>query len=330
MLEQLVGSQSLVGAITSALNLQNVSLWSFAIVLLWVLSPIGGQSSLRLVSFTEASNSSQQLIYAPVAGTTHWFGGLIHLDDVQGGVNALISASLLAPNETSNAPADTWGNPKIPVSDYILNLKRNDSLHDNTSVWQDMSKVGKDIRYSSLIGVPLWDVPAQGNAVFTVRWPITSTDCTWKGHAYNVKEWCDFSNAWYNTPSQFLYNGGMCTYNTTTKSNIGYILQGGSTLSSEFLHSTNTSTVGTQHAHQLTIDSPPSYIDVNYTIYNPLTAENSSKPYNYGASATCLLKTIHADVEMSCTDGKCHVARMRKSNDPRPDFLSVVSLIPGT
>lgn len=60
MLEYLIQSQSFAGSIEAVINLRYASLASIAISLLWALSPIGGQSSLRLLTIGDDVTESQQ------------------------------------------------------------------------------------------------------------------------------------------------------------------------------------------------------------------------------------------------------------------------------
>ncbi|KAF2658976.1 hypothetical protein K491DRAFT_689580 [Lophiostoma macrostomum CBS 122681] len=63
VLEKLVGSQSLVSTVSSAFALRSFNALSIYLLLLWSLSPLGGQSSLRLLSETNTAIFDNSVAY---------------------------------------------------------------------------------------------------------------------------------------------------------------------------------------------------------------------------------------------------------------------------
>lgn len=313
MLEQLIQSQSFAGSIEAAYGLRDLSVASFAITLLWALSPIGGQSSLRVLSTAAANIQSETSVYGVTAETMRYFGGSAHQVNDQNVINALFSASLLAPDSTRSGPTDTWANIKIPASKYVLDLQPN--------AWRTFDTASGSINYSSLVGVPTWCVPDQGTASFNLNWPIVDTDCHWEQPGYSELEWCKFCNN-HPDPNNALcetYNTAQqCILNETTGEVQGQTSDGGlSVITSNVPYNLT----------QLYSNSTPQYMDILFSVRNSHKVNNISYP---GSKSRCRLRTVRVEAGVLCNDGACHVSKVRKSNDPRPDFINPVSAFPFT
>ena len=149
-----MGSQSLASSIETAFALRIITPIAGLIVLLWLLSPIGGQSSLRLLSIQQLpeiglqadlllGQQYQQCVWRFIRGS---------LLTTPNAIRAIIAASLLAQPSTWTSPVDTWNNAKIPMIESFVQetLNGNDEVSPN---WYLVSSDAPGIlltgRYSS-------------------------------------------------------------------------------------------------------------------------------------------------------------------------------------
>jgi len=168
-------------------------------------------------------------------------------------MNALIPASLLAPDNTRNGSTDTWGNIKILASHYVSGLE--------PGAWRAIDVSSELTNFSSLIGVPIWGVLDKGNANFTLVWPIFDiTDCNWTASGYTVPAWCDVPRPnWYSVT----INATECITSTA---------QGGTSDSSyEHLSVMSSDDYSTT---QLNTTSTPQYMKISFSVRNPHKLNN--------------------------------------------------------
>lgn len=146
--------------------------------LLWMLSPLGGQSSLRVLSRTETNiESSTTVTYY---NDTYWSGNAYDSSSTISNSHqpeSIYAACLLQSDVTRNSSLDNWGNVKIPV----LGSLEAHSPNKPTDQWTEVSPA-RDTTYSSLVGTML-DLPTQANET-TMRFSIEATylelDCSRK------------------------------------------------------------------------------------------------------------------------------------------------------
>ncbi|PVH99918.1 hypothetical protein DM02DRAFT_710166 [Periconia macrospinosa] len=150
-LDLLAGSTSLTSTVTSQLQLHAVSLPGLALIAIWALSPIGGQASLRQMSLeNQTVPIADSLTYMTHSGSTAQFG-YSNRGIYWAIVNALFSATLLAPVTTKLSPRDTWGNLRVPMLEHFES-----SSSSNEGGWFSIDYTGtEDVHYSSLVGIPI-------------------------------------------------------------------------------------------------------------------------------------------------------------------------------
>lgn len=307
MLEQLIQSQSFAASIEAAYSLRSLTFASFAITVLWAFSPLGGQSSLRILSTTEASTESQLPVYAAVAETLRYFGGGAHAMTTQTNINGIFVTSLMAPQTASNGPTDTWGNVRIPASHYVEDLE--------PGTWYTADESSGFTDYSSLVGIPVWGVPDKDTVNFSITWPIFNTDCQWKQPGYSDLEWCYFSlNHTKSTEQQ------NCTYNATDGT-----VQGPSYKGLPVMTSTDPLWLTEVFVPQLNSSSNPVYMAFAYSMLDDHEVDGVGYP---GSKAECKLRTVRAEAQVFCASGACRVTRLRRTIEAKPDFINVVCAQP--
>jgi hypothetical protein len=174
LLEQLTGSQSLAGTIERMVMLRRFGIISIAIVLTWGLSPLGGQSSLRILDVVQAPVlNQQQLYYWNTSASETIFDGADDVDVNGPAVNALYSASLLAPANVENGAVDLWNNVKVPMLDALSP----EAIIAEHNPWISVNHTD-NVTYSSLIGYMLAGVPSGGKSNFSMESSYLNMACS--------------------------------------------------------------------------------------------------------------------------------------------------------
>ena len=159
--EQLLGSHTISGAFLTQANLRAYNVIGLFIVIIWCLSPLGSQASLRVVSVEHSYSRSAVTLTALNAFTQY---GLGDNTEIAGPIAAaLFSATLLRDRNQ-----DLWGNIRLPS---IERLTRNESTG-----WIDLSG-STDIDYPSLVGLPVVGLPRVGNTTFTLSGSYLNIEC---------------------------------------------------------------------------------------------------------------------------------------------------------
>jgi hypothetical protein len=174
-LEQLIGSQSFFASIERQFGLRRINLLGLAIITAWVLSPLGGQSSLRLLStrpFPIVIDATIQ--YQSVEG----FGKRTLFDyDMDENLWSFYAAPFTTALQTAfkyaSEPRDLFGNPRIPdINSVAWENMYSQNASDSHAV-QDTS----NLTYTSLFGVPVVDIPTFGNVTFTLESSYWEINC---------------------------------------------------------------------------------------------------------------------------------------------------------
>lgn len=169
-MERLVGSQSVYSAIERQIGLRSLDKLGIFLILIWLLSPLGGQASLRILSTeprTVIFNSTAQ--YFPVEGYTSSLIGVANSVTVSWPLYApLYMTSLHGSRTHINSSMDQWEGIKIPDITSSANM-----TEDN---WRHFGEV-VNVTYSSLLGIPVAGVPRSGNSSFDMVSHYWSVDC---------------------------------------------------------------------------------------------------------------------------------------------------------
>jgi hypothetical protein len=144
-LDILAGSTSLTSTVVSQFQLRLVSFVGIGLVAIWILSPVGGQSSFRQISFGPSNDPEDASFQYLVPGAYMWtpldFGFSLIIDQTY--VAALLNAV------ANGSPRDSWGHVKVPRIEHYEHTSSpsRDGWYNTTSGPRDS--------YSSLIGIPM-------------------------------------------------------------------------------------------------------------------------------------------------------------------------------
>lgn len=179
MLEQLLGSQSIYRAISTQIRMHAYNPLGILLLMLWALSPLGGQASLRVISigsFLEKTNST-------------------------------VIASIMSASFLSNRNQDLWGNLRFPAIEQIESAYK---AAGNSSVgWYDVPE-NTNMTYSSLVGTPVTLIPSEGNTTFMLSGSYMSFSCPVFGLT-DQTEFINYTAVGNNTPPA-VGNGYDCTW----------------------------------------------------------------------------------------------------------------------
>lgn len=157
VLEQLLGSRTISGAFFTQIRLRALNFVALGIIILWCLSPLGSQASLRVIYITpqylrNATNLMAMNTFAPYeySNAGSWALGEIS-------VGAPFTASLIAGRLLQKQNQDLWGNVRLPSIE---------NLHPNGTSWIDIKD--EQVEYTSLVGIPVGPLAVRGNTSFSL------------------------------------------------------------------------------------------------------------------------------------------------------------------
>ncbi|RBR00385.1 hypothetical protein FVER53590_07600 [Fusarium verticillioides] len=217
-LEFLLTSQTTASALKNILTMRWIGSWAIGVIVIWSLSPLGGQAALRSLGLQQNPISTKtpatyylgnnrslvQLYYRTGAGV---FQGVVDERYLITDMRTVLSASFLTQdvrvshantsspryNETvtglggkweasRKGRMDLWGNIRIP---FLELLPGYDS--DDPNAWISVPE-DEVVPYASLIGLPIrgGSFEGPGNSTMTVHFHYQTLSC---GEAFNGSEW---------------------------------------------------------------------------------------------------------------------------------------------
>ncbi|KKA24995.1 hypothetical protein T310_0976 [Rasamsonia emersonii CBS 393.64] len=166
--EQLMGSYSISGAVFTQLFLHAFDLVGLAIVLIWVLSPLGSQASLRVISPDTVYLTNNTALTAIDTFSRYPDAGVDSIDWSYIPLRAIFSAGLMSVKLLQTRNQDIWGNIRIPYLGHDAVMSDDWTVFANTS----------NVTYSSLVGVPIFTIPQEGNTTFTMSTSYLDPSCS--------------------------------------------------------------------------------------------------------------------------------------------------------
>lgn len=173
LLEYLLGSRSVLSALTTPLTLRAFSIAAPLLIVLWALSPVGGQAALRVVyTAIKSANTSAEFSSVDFLSDYTLQGPTIGLNPGQyAPITAAFSSALMSRSLTASSGQDSFGNIKIPLLESLPDVSK-----DNTT-WIDLAH-GQAFEYSSLAGLRTIDVGRPGVSRFNMETSYVYTNCS--------------------------------------------------------------------------------------------------------------------------------------------------------
>ncbi|KAI9889592.1 MAG: hypothetical protein M1814_005195 [Vezdaea aestivalis] len=178
-IEYLLSSRTVFSAVVTPFTLKTINILTPTLILLWALSPLGGQAGLRVISIGSSSTTRpQNLFYLAFASE---FPIRDYSDSESAGslalVNALFNGAIVSWAKTRYLPQDQFGNIRIPI------YERLPSSLNNESDWRQIKDVS-EVEWTSLTGLPIRDLPMTGVSDFTINTGYMFTKCNVSGQEW--------------------------------------------------------------------------------------------------------------------------------------------------
>jgi hypothetical protein len=196
-LEHVIGSQSLVAAIGHAITLHSLNFLTIGLLAFWALSPLGGQSALRLVHGTNKTDFDNRTVFYANVNAESQFPLQSYNQDALNRVNGVVSTALLTADDLETAPVDTWNHPKIP---RLEALELADDKNETMETWHDVDPKGKHT-YASLTGVNVVHLLETGGSNFTIPYEYMFFRCEASPHN-NVTRSSTAAGVFKTSPNQ--------------------------------------------------------------------------------------------------------------------------------
>jgi hypothetical protein len=175
-LERLIGCQSIFSAFERQISLRRFDLLGVTILLAWLLSPLGGQASLRLLSTKPLVISyDSSIMYYPVEDYPKrtYIGSSRSAQENWPLFAPLYMTAVQTSRQSLIAPMDLFGNVKIPDITYLNNGATAAATEYD---WNYISN-NTMVNYTSILGVPVVGVPASGNCSFDLLSHYWTVNC---------------------------------------------------------------------------------------------------------------------------------------------------------
>ncbi|KAM0128151.1 hypothetical protein ACHAO1_009111 [Botrytis cinerea] len=177
VLDVLAGSTSLASTVISQLKLRIFSFVGIPLIVIWALSPIGGQASFGQLTISKKMLLDSTQSYYMISTGSMPFLQFLPIISWFSIVNAIFMSSVMGPPTTKSSPSDIWGNVKIPYIERYENGATPDSKG-----WFSVNYTNSI--YSSLIRLLLrtftylsWGPTAGSNCTITSTYVEVAVTC---------------------------------------------------------------------------------------------------------------------------------------------------------
>jgi len=162
-----------VATIGHAITLRTLDILTLTLLVFWTLSPLGGQSVLRLLHETNSTiTENRSVFYSNVDAPSQLKGSTLDKDLYNRG-NAVVSTALMTAENLEWTPEDAWNHPKIP---RIEDLEAAASKNSTDRPWHTVDSNGT-YSYASLAGVNIMNLAEHGSTNFTVPYEYMYFTC---------------------------------------------------------------------------------------------------------------------------------------------------------
>ncbi|KAF3938850.1 hypothetical protein ABW19_dt0207194 [Dactylella cylindrospora] len=293
-LEQLIGTSTTSSAVILPFTLQAFNTLTVILFLLFALSPLGSQATLRIISISPNTtyHSRNITVLNPFGVSSQFAGANSGQSTLQ--ADGIYAASVLSPASIKKSALDVWGNIKVPLLEWY---EMNASPVPNEEGWYTTPAGGAV--YSSLLGWPISLSKNSSGAPF-----IKLSDTTFSiDTAYWYMDCPTLSvvtsNPCDKTGPAPLVNGSsfaaQCFNTSSPKSNI-YFPRGSGC-----------------YGQCLNLGYNRTYLQENFTSIDPMqwVALYTNTRGNLTVGE-CYLHQTFAEVNITCIDSQCHASAIRR------------------
>ncbi|KAL2394172.1 hypothetical protein ABEF93_004636 [Exophiala dermatitidis] len=169
LLEQIMQSRTVFGAVTTQFSLRTINLATVVLLAIWTFSPLGSQASLRLISTGTLYTTQSSPGHYVDTISNQVFVGISSVDSLLTALKPTYISSLLGPETMKNGATDFWDNVRIP---WLL-----DDAEEDADGWIPLSNADlNETSYSSLLGIPVQPL-ANRNSSFSLETTYMKLDC---------------------------------------------------------------------------------------------------------------------------------------------------------
>lgn len=310
LLQTLMGSRSVFAAIETQFLIRKLAFAGTMVLILWLLSPIGAQASLRLLSRGQRdSTTSSQYRYldtGPAAGTWPYsaFGGSGTVYEFYD--NAVLSASILSPDSAKLSPMDGWKNVKIPRVDAFQTSGGWTTVPANITSVQD---------YTSLMGIPIVGLSNGVSATLNIESSYMDLDCSSPVESVTDDEF------WNRTIGVVWDHNPLAVSDDANKGHTMFM--------DTNLPFDNDARLRAYFGLDLSDeDASSSLLGLNrYVVFGSVSGTNVSLTDLSVVTTNCSISSKHVESSVQCNSTDCAVTKMRPStNDKRQSTFSPLDL----
>jgi hypothetical protein len=174
IIESLMASRTVAGAAVLPFRLQYLHPLLPCLLVLWSLSPIGGQAALRAASTDYVTSTREHEVrYLDLNET-----GVLAFSNNRvlaplTPFNTAFATALLSPLDTKQSSQDLYGNLKVPMIEPLVT-----SSHPDQDGWYAVNGSTGATIYSSINGLPFSGLDASGNSTFDLTTSYFLSECT--------------------------------------------------------------------------------------------------------------------------------------------------------
>jgi hypothetical protein len=308
VLELLLASQTVWGAIESQMLLRRVTVVGVHLFFLWSLSPLGGQGSLRILStrMDATTTFDAGLVYLPTgAMLTNMTSSVFAQSDAATGLaatNSLYNANLLSPDVIKRSGQDVWGNLKIPNWNTVRTVAP--SAEDG---WRAVPPVFSPDDYTSLAGLPISGlVKKAGNSQhFDLQHSYMELDCPLLLNvSKNDGAWIDYLGLVWSAS-----NGSSALHNTLSGTQTSFFLDTNTPRNVD----RQTTLFYDQNSTTRSMRSLQYPRNILYGSMYEVTNSTDSRGTFALTLRNCTVQQRYIEARASCTEHGCAVTSLRPS-----------------
>lgn len=280
LVECLLGGRTVAGATFFPFSAKFLHPVMLLLMLLWSLSPLGGQAALRVVSRrTDVSDVPSTFHFLDTRTSPSMIVGASARQSYANAILSAFNSALSSPVSSRTSSQDLYGNLKIPL---IEALKDNEKDGDS---WHIISP-DSEVTYSSLAGLPYLGTDPSTEASFNIQSSYMKVECSLSLDTQEQRFFQDIV-------------GSNKTFPTNQTSSI---------ITNE-MHLAFTMDKG----RETSIDRP---LEVTM-LSESFSSENRSSLWQL-TTAVCEVTTSYVEMQVSCRDDVCSTAAIRASTLSHP------------
>jgi len=168
-----MASRTVAGAAMLPFRLQYLHPLFPCLLVLWSLSPIGGQAALRAASTDYVTSiRDHELRYLDLNETGVLATGSNHVEWLFTPINTAFNTALLSPLDSKQSSQDLYGNLKVPMIEPLVT-----SSYQDRDGWYALNGSTGTTVYSSINGLPFSGLDASGNSTFDLTTSYILSNC---------------------------------------------------------------------------------------------------------------------------------------------------------